>query len=397
MKMIAFFLLIGLIYGEDPYEKLINEKVTEQYCKYVKGNMTSIINDGYVYSDFLKSPKKPDGYDAYLPKVDLIKDLNNINTTNRTFYDFYREVQKILEKTMDGHFSIYATKTSNNFDLNNAYFCIPFIYYINEIFDKNNEVNDTYLSILPFDFCREDYAEDLLQKINSLIGKKINKINDLNPYEYLEDMGKKGFVVYCPQERYIILSRYICEFGISRFPFKNEELSLKIKFEGIDEELNINYTFKQKKFFSTEFQEYFLKEQQKYIKLGIPFPTFEKMELRYKIQKGLINKNNIEQENINWDLKNKEESIKCKIDNENEMNVIYQNHFLTSDFYEYENTMYNCFEKFYSNNYKIIVIEDQNGGGYSNLCIPFTQYINPKVSKFHKIASKSSNLFKNHF
>ena len=161
--------------------------------------------------------------------------------------------------------------------------------------------------------------------------------------------------------------------------------------------MNINYTFKQKKFFSTEFQEYFLKEQQKYIKLGIPFPTFEKMELRYKIQKGLINKNNIEQENINWDLKNKEESIKCKIDNENEMNVIYQNHFLTSDFYEYENTMYNCFEKFYSNNYKIIVIEDQNGGGYSNLCIPFTQYINPKVSKFHKIASKSSNLFKNHF
>ena len=61
MKMIAFFLLIGLIYGEDPYEKLINEKVTEQYCKDVIGNMTSIINNGYVYSDFLKSPKKPDG------------------------------------------------------------------------------------------------------------------------------------------------------------------------------------------------------------------------------------------------------------------------------------------------------------------------------------------------
>ena len=396
--MVVFILLLGLIFGEDPYDILINERVTEQYCRDVIGNMTSIIKDGYVFSDFLKSPKEPEGYDAYLPKVDLIKDLNDINITNRTFYDFYRDIQSILEKTEDGHFFIYAFKTPNNFDLNKVYFCIPFKYYINEIFDEGGEVNDTYLSIEPIDLCKEDFPEELLQKINNLKGKKIISINNYtNPYEYLEDIGKRGFVLRSPQARYILLSWFISQFGIQRYPFKKEELSLKIKFEGIDEELNISYKFKQKEYFSTEFKEYFLAEQQKHMKLGIPFPTFEEMELRFKFKKGLINKNNVGDEKDIWDLKSKDGLIKCKVDTESEINVFYQNSFSPSDFYDYENIMYDCFEKFYSNNYSIIVIEDQNGGGFSELCIPFTQYTNPKVSKLQQFASKSTDLIEYDF
>ena len=43
--------------------------------------------------------------------------------------------------------------------------------------------------------------------------------------------------------------------------------------------------------------------------------------------------------------------------------------------------MYECFDKFYTNDYKIVIIEDQNPGGYSELCLPFTQYTRPKISK----------------
>ena len=49
MKIFVFILLLGLIFGEDPYDILINERVTEQYCRDVIGNMTSIIKDGYVF------------------------------------------------------------------------------------------------------------------------------------------------------------------------------------------------------------------------------------------------------------------------------------------------------------------------------------------------------------
>ena len=54
--------------------------------------------------------------------------------------------------------------------------------------------------------------------------------------------------------------------------------------------------------------------------------------------------------------------------------------------------MYDCFSKFYSNKYKIVIIEDFNGGGYGELCIPFTQYVYPKILKPHVFSMRSSEL-----
>ena len=122
MKIILFILLISLIKGQDPYETLISEKVSEEYCNQVINNMTSILKEGYVYLDFLKAPKQPKGYDDYFPKVDLIAELNAINKTDRYFYEFYRDIEKVLEKTRDGHFYIFAKKTPNNIFLNQLFF-----------------------------------------------------------------------------------------------------------------------------------------------------------------------------------------------------------------------------------------------------------------------------------
>ena len=54
--------------------------------------------------------------------------------------------------------------------------------------------------------------------------------------------------------------------------------------------------------------------------------------------------------------------------------------------------MYKCFSEFYSNDYKIIVIEDKNGGGKPELCFPFTQYFRPKILKPIQVAFKSTKL-----
>ena len=60
--------------------------------------------------------------------------------------------------------------------------------------------------------------------------------------------------------------------------------------------------------------------------------------------------------------------------------------------------MYKCFSKFYSNDYKIIIIESSNTGGYSELCMPFTQYLHPKNTKPSKCAMRATNLiYKNFF
>ena len=60
--------------------------------------------------------------------------------------------------------------------------------------------------------------------------------------------------------------------------------------------------------------------------------------------------------------------------------------------------MYECFSKSYLNNYKIIIIEYRNSGVLSELCLPFTQYIGPEISKPSKVSLKSTELnFKRFF
>ena len=396
MKIILFILLISLIKGQDPYETLISEKVSEEYCNQVINNMTSILKEGYVYLDFLKAPKQPKGYDDYFPKVDLIAELNAINKTDRYFYEFYRDIEKVLEKTRDGHFYIYPIKTPNNIFLNESFFCIPYIYSVVEVKDEKDEVNDTYLIIQPRDKCKEGYSDEILKRLDELKGKKILEINGMGPYEYLDDMSKKGNVMHSPQARYIYIQRFISEFSVDLLPLYKEELNVSIRFENEDELFNIEYKFNQLKQLNAEFQKFYMVEQEKSLKYRIPFPSYEEMEIKYKIKKGIF-KNNLRNEDI-WDLKSKDGEIKCKVDTKNQLNVFYQNEFSSEDFDDYEKTMYDCFSKFYSNNYKIVIIEDQNGGGYGELCIPFTQYVYPKILKPHVFSMRSSELaYKNFF
>ena len=52
LKRLYFLLLvIDLILG-DEYDELIKETVTEEYCNNVISNITKLIEEGYIFSDF---------------------------------------------------------------------------------------------------------------------------------------------------------------------------------------------------------------------------------------------------------------------------------------------------------------------------------------------------------
>ena len=321
MKIILFILLISLIKGQNLYEELISEKVTKEYCNQVINNITSILNQGYVYLDFLKAPIQPKGHNDYFPKVDLIAELNAINKTDRYFYEFYRDIEKVLEKTRDGHFNIYARRTPNNIPLNASYFCIPYTYSVIELKNGKEEVNDTYLTIQPRDRCKEGYSNEILKRLDELKGKKILEINGMGPYEYLDDMSFKGRVVHSSQARYIFIQRYITDLPVVSFPLYKEELNVSIKFENEDKLFNIEYQFYKKTNLNSEFQKFYEAEQEKFLKNGIPSPSYEEIELKYKISKGIFKYNLRNNEEDLWDLKSKGENIKCKVDKNNELNV----------------------------------------------------------------------------
>ena len=393
LLMILFLLIKGQIEDYDEYEELINEKVSEKYCNDVITNLSTVIDELYIYSDFIKAPRQPEGYDNYIPKVDLVKELNAINKNDRYFFDFYRDIKNVLEKTRDGHFSFGASRTPNNLDLYYHYFCIPFRYKIKEIFNEENILNDTYLTIESREQCQDDYSKEIIEKIGKLEGKKITKINNKSPYEYLDEMGTKYNSVHSPQARYILISLNIHNLYVDLYPFKKEELNISLDFED-NESLQLEYQYKELKFDNQEFKQYFIDEKNKFLKGYYSILDFEQLKYKFKIKKGIIS-NKVKKE-VNWDIMDEEELIKCKVDDENKYNVIYQNSFSPSleYFEEYEMVMDGCLEKFYSNDYKIIIIEDRNGGGYVDLCEPFTEYLRPKINKgdFNAIKSSQMNL-----
>ena len=200
MKQFLFIIyIISLIYfikAQPEYDQLINEKVTEDYCSYVIGNITELIKDGYVYNDFFKAPIQPEGLPNYINKIDFIEQLNKINITNRTYFDFYRDIEDILEKSNDNHLDIYGFRTPNKFKLNEYYYCIPFKY---EIKENEGESNDTEIVIKYTKECNNGYSDEVINKIKNLEQKKIITINEKEPYEYFEEIGKKGFVFHSPQ------------------------------------------------------------------------------------------------------------------------------------------------------------------------------------------------------
>ena len=59
-ELFLIFLIVPILAQLDQiYEELINIKVPEEYCTEVISNITTLLEEGYVFLDFYKSPLQP--------------------------------------------------------------------------------------------------------------------------------------------------------------------------------------------------------------------------------------------------------------------------------------------------------------------------------------------------
>ena len=159
-------------------------------------------------------------------------------------------------------------------------------------------------------------------------------------------------------------------------PFVKEELNLSFEFEDNDS-LEIQYAFVNVQSLNKEFNKFYYEEVKKNFKNHFKIPTYEEIELKYKIKKGLVSK--VKLATNNWDLEEGDSSYKCRVDEENEVNVFY-----IKSFPQYLLGMSNldeCFQNFYQNSYPIIVIEDYNTGGKLKFANALIKYVQPRISK----------------
>ena len=103
-----------------------NVEISQENCTIVIDNLIKLFQEGYIYTDIKKNPPNKE----YFGTEDIIGELKKIQVTNRKYYDFYRDIKRILGKIKDGHLNIAAYKSPNGYDMQKISMCLPFSFYI---------------------------------------------------------------------------------------------------------------------------------------------------------------------------------------------------------------------------------------------------------------------------
>ena len=345
--LIIFLIIISFIKCESPLEKLY-QLVNESYMENVISNFTSLL-EGYVYLDITKNP--PNGFHE---KIDLIEELKKINiTTERPFYEFYRDIKRVISKVKDLHLQ----QIPNFNDFANYYACIPFSFYID--LDENNEYQlymKNYLSCPPY--ADENITNFINRAINEKI--KISLINNEDPFDFLQNIGTEYFRLKNEHSYFSAIMAYISTFPLYIVPLNEEELNINITlFDGQSQ--NISFFI-------------------------FNLPNLQKNP----------NSINLGDSNLDWNYTSKE--FKCRVDEINHMNVFYQNTFIFGDFKNIKELIYNCSKLFHENDYKIVGIESKNVGGAGFIGIYLEQLLQPKICTNKMLFSvRKSDLLKENF
>ena len=370
----------------------INVYIPEENCKLVIDSFKKIFEDGYVYTEIKKNPPNPE----YFGAADLIADLDNIKTKNRKYYDFYRDLRKIIGKMRDLHLSMAALYSPNGYDLSLMDFCLPFSFYI-----KGENSKDAKIYIKKFK-CFDFYNDNEKEFIEEHLGKYITKINNTDPFAYIQNINREFTACYNNHSTFslnLVTSHY---YKIYSDPLTNEELS-NIKFEFEDgKSITLDYYFyyenEHSKNTTTEFKNFLKKENSKNGKI------FEKksiLELKEKFNSmnsmnNKLNENINDNEPIEWKYSTINGKIQCRVDDINNLNVFKQTsfHFLGDEYYNAIEVVENCTEEFYSNTYPIVGIESFNGGGICKLSFYFQELLQTKILPTPHYSVKLSELMK---
>ena len=69
--------------------------------------------------------------------MNIINDFESINVKNRKYYDFYREVKRVINKLRDLHFYLIAKNcTENGIQIKQIEMCMLFHLMLKEIHQK---------------------------------------------------------------------------------------------------------------------------------------------------------------------------------------------------------------------------------------------------------------------
>ena len=335
----------------------LNIPITEE--NYYETIIDSLIElmDYYAYINILKSPPEVNG-SAYFKKVDVIQDLKNLreNVTQNTpnFYDFYQDIMKIIDSTMDYHILFGYVGQKEPFSLLNTMFvCSPIVYNIQN--NKNVLVDvNSLVAVYSGGTIQVENAEII--SANYKDGISVEKINGINIFDYIRDFCSDYAQFKSPSAKFVFNRVNLQRFSLWQCPLNPEYFN----------SFNITYSNGQtitSKFVGFNVIQKDVKNNENLINSLFDNYQFKKIYTE-EISKFENNINN----NVKWDI-NIDNKIKCKVDHDNQVNVVFQNSFNpdNTDQIGIINNISYCHGNFTNNDYPLIVIESLNPGGFAQL------------------------------
>ena len=336
-------------------DELMNEEMEPEKCeKIIKAIQEAL--EAYVFLDIAQNPPEIEIPNYHHRKINLIEEIGNMSKENRKFYEFYQEIKAILSVVRDGHFSIRGIETPKGIQFFEYYVFLPFKYIIKEY----NGEQRLFISILD-DFISY-YDNNTQNFIRAHLDIPIKTINEMDPFDYIQN-----FTIF--NEVKSIHTTFVFnlfdsyEFYLMNLPLNYTDF-VGNEFEFDDNRiLRISYLIEKPEIKSKEFKQFFLETLNKY-KNTRDLPPLYELKNKFLFKNNYINQEKNEYQKKNWDVYYNEEKryLKCKVDHEKQVNLFVQNTFSLS----YKNAaghIFQCAKLFHENNYPIIVIETQNGGG----------------------------------
>ena len=336
-------------------------EITEEDSKKLIKNLKDIC-ERYVYLDIAKNPPQPK--DNYFNAVNLLDDLEKVNTETRPLYDFYRDVKIVINKLQDGHFDIYVQRDfGSNIFLNKCFIISPVEFYI-----KND---DKKVYAVPTSF-KNLFDPNIVDIIEANTKNPVKTIKGLDPFEYIQNFNKKFQQLKSPHAQFTYNLNMHAGPSLQTFPFIVEDLT-NIILE-YDKGATVDVSYKIYDVAATD--SLFLKN---YYNIPNNF-NINMNDIRFITPKSslfeYLKKNDKNLKEVKWDHILENGKLRCRVDTTNLVNVIFQNSFMISDLDKGYKFFDECFESFDNNNYPIIVIENFNGGGITNLASYFKHYLN---------------------
>ena len=352
-----------------PIDSILDEKLDSSYCESII-NYLSEIFDLYIFTDIAKNPPKIEDHENYHHrKIDIKKELLNIKTENRYFYEFYQEVKSIIATLKDLHLTLYAYETPKEFPFAQYQIALPFNFVIKQTEDKKHklfiEINN-YMQYID---------EETHNLIKSCVNIPLKSINDMDPFDYIQQFSKFETTKNVHAQFTYNINFILSQFNLIQSPFNYSDFALNdYEFEN-NFILRLPYLIPKVTREDNEFNKFYInyiksqqkEKQAKFYKL----PDIEEVKEKYLIHKGIEKEKqekifkSINEEKINWNITlyaNQNEYLKCRVDDENEVNVVVQNTFLLN-YHLGILKIIQCAKLFHTNNYPILIIESLNGGG----------------------------------